>query len=116
LPPGAGAATGPGAGDAPPAVNIPGGLGANLNPATAGGPGGAAGNGAAGTGGGFKPPNVLQQIVKDMLSVRSDGSIDPHVLAQIVAAVRAAERNDEMGPEFVGPWIPPRPNGHNGHH
>jgi len=50
--------------------------------------------------------------------VRSNGTLDPDVLSQIVAAVRQAERNDEMGPEFVGPWIPPKAstNGHNGYH
>ena len=86
-------------------------------PGTPGTPSSAGPNGSSG-GGGFKPPNVLQQIVKDMLSVRSDGvsELDPGLLAQIVAAVRQAERDDESGPEFVGPWIPPGKNGHNGRH
>ena len=107
LPPGAGQAIGQGAGNAPLAVNVPGALGANEP--TSGGPNGTGG-------GGFQPPNVLQQIVKDMLSVRSDGTVDP-ILGQIVAAVRQAERDDQLGPEFVGPWIPPKasPNG-NGRH
>ncbi len=99
LPPGAGQAVGAGAGNAPPAVDVPGALGANTD-----------------TGGGFKPPNVLQQIVKDMLSVRSDGTVDP-ILGQIVAAVRQAERDDQLGPEFVGPWIPPKASSNgNGRH
>jgi hypothetical protein len=105
LPPGAGQAIGQGAGNAPPAVNVPGGIGANVSTTGASGQPGGGGNG------GFQPPNVLQQIVKDMLSVRKneDGeeSIPPEILAQIVAAVREAERDEARGPEFVGPWIPP---------
>jgi HK97 family phage portal protein len=107
LPPGLGAPAGPGAGNAPPSVDVPGAIGANVNATGA-------------PGGGFQPPNVLQQIVKDMLSVRSaeDGEygVPPAVLAKIVAAVRQAERDEALGPEFVGPWIPPNAahNGHNG--
>jgi hypothetical protein len=88
-------------------VDVPGAIGANVNATGA-------------PGGGFQPPNVLQQIVKDMLSVRSaeDGEygVPPAVLAKIVAAVRQAERDEALGPEFVGPWIPPNAahNGHNG--
>jgi hypothetical protein len=104
LPPGGDpSAVGPGASDAPSPVNAPGASGANVT-----GPGGA---------GGFQPPNVLQQIVKDMLSVRSEDTgsaphaktygLPPDVLAQIVAAVRQAERDEALGPEYVGPWIPP---------
>lgn len=118
LPPGAGGAVGVGAGNAPPAVDIPGALGANVDTTgTSGTPGSPGTNGTSS--GGFKPPNVLQQIVKDMLSVRSDGTVelDPRLLAQIVAAVRQAERNDELNPEFVGPWIPPNTHSNgNGRH
>ena len=98
LPPGAGAPQGVGAADAPPVINVP---------------------GAQGAGAPAIPPDPMQEIVKQITSQRSGGSgLDPVVLAQIVAAVRQAERNDEMGPEFVGPWIPPKvtSNGHNGHH
>jgi len=108
LPPGAGQAIGQGAGNAPLAVDVPGALGANEP--TSAGPNGGTGGGGTGSGG-FQPPNVLQQIVKDMLSVRKneDGeeSIPPEILTQIVAAVRKAERDEALGPEFVGPWIPP---------
>ena len=116
LPPGAGAPSGPGASKAPPAINVPGGVGANGPQGNGAAPGLA---GAAGAGG-FVPPNVLQEIVKEITSVRSDGTgIHPAVLAQIVAAVREAQRNDEYGPEYIGPWLPARgasSNGHNGHH
>jgi HK97 family phage portal protein len=111
LPPGTGQPSGPGAGNAPPGINVPGALGAN-GPAVAGAAG------AAGAGG-FVPPNVLQEIVKEITSVRGDGSsVHPEVFAKIVAAVRQAERDDALGPEFVGPWIPPKAssNGHNGNH
>ena len=116
LPPGAGGAVGAGAGNAPPAIDIPGALGSNVD--TTGTTGTSPGTNGSTGGGGFKPPNVLQQIVKDMLSVRSDGSteLDPGFLAQIVAAVRQAERDDENSPEYVGPWIPPGSNGRNGRH
>ena len=104
LPPGAGQAQGVGAQNAPPAVNVPGGAGADVS---SGGPGGS-----------FQPPNVLQQIVKDMLSVRSseDGTygLPQPVLDKIVAAVRQAERDEALGPEFVGPWIPPASANGNG--
>lgn len=83
------APAGPAAANAPPPIDVPGSLG--VNPA---GPGGS----PPGTIGGFVPPNAEA------------------FLAKIVSAVRAAERNDELGPEFVGPWIPPvSANGHNGH-
>ena len=118
LPPGGDpSAKGPGAGNAPPSINVPGAAGVN-GPATPGGALSAAG-GSVPPAGGYVPPNVLQTLVKEITSVRGGGDygLDPKVLAQIVAAVRAAERNDELGPEFVGPWIPPKPstNGHNGH-
>lgn len=82
LPPGADRPLGAGAGYVPPPLPDIG--------AAAGNP---AGNGAAGglPGiGGFTPPTP-------------EG-----FLAKIVAAVRQAQRNDELGPEFVGPWIPDR--------
>ncbi len=99
LPPGAGAPAGPGASNAPPVINEP----------------GSAGGGTAG----FMPPNILNEIVKEITSVRS-GELSPQARAfmeKIIAGIRAADRNDELGPEFVGPWIPPKPssNGHNGH-
>lgn len=100
LPAGNDAPAGPGAQNAPPAINVPGAAGANAGGVP------------------VQPPNVIQELIKEVTSVRGNTSLDPKVLAQIVAAVRAAERNDELGPEFVGPWIPPQPsrNGHNGHH
>ena len=116
LPPGAGAPHGLGAGNAPPAINVPGSAGANTpSPAAQNGTQGVTAPAGAGA---FVPPNVLQEIVKEITSVRAGQDIHPDVLAQIVAAVRQAERNDELGPEFVGPWIPPKSssNGHNGHH
>lgn len=116
LAPGLDTPAGPGASNAPPAINVPGALGAD-GPRSPGPVNGAAPGAGAG---GFVPPNVLQEIVKEITSVRSDGTsgLDPRILAQIVAAVRQAERDDELGPEFVGPWIPPKPssNGHSGHH
>ena len=125
LPPGSGGAVGTGAGNAPPAVNVPGALGANVDttPGASGTPGASPdANGTSG-GGGFKPPNVLQQIVKDMLSVRSDdgepgGNDTEQMLAALIKkCIRQVQQEDEQGPEYLGPWIPPsRPNGNNGRH
>jgi hypothetical protein len=95
LPADKGAPAGPGAQNAPPVINVPGGAGADV--------------------GGYQPPNVLNEIVKEITSVRGGNyGLDPRVLAQIVAAVRQAERDEANGPEFIGPWLPGREFNSNG--
>ena len=97
MPPGNGAPLGPAAQNAPPPINVPGagGLYPGATDVNGNAPGGLTSVAKPGYGG-FLPP-------------------DPEAfLAQIVAAVRQAQRNDEAGPEFVGPWVPPEKANSNG--
>jgi hypothetical protein len=108
LPPGNEQPAGPGSANAPPPVSDPGAAGANVA-----GPGGT---------GGYQPINVMNQIVKDMLSVRDNGGPEGEAVEQFLGSMIKkhiqADRNDQSGPEFLGPWVPPdraRSNG-NGRH
>lgn len=91
LPPGGGAPQGVGAKNAPPAINVPGAEGAQTVP--------------------FVPPDPMQEIVKDILSVRDNGGPDgkavEEFLGSLIKKYIQADHNDQTGPEFLGPWVPP---------
>jgi hypothetical protein len=104
LPPGGAAPAGVGAQNAPPAVPNPGAAGAT-------------------TAVPFVPPDPKQEIIKDILSVRDRGGPEGRaveaLLGDLIKKYIQADRNDQTGPEFMGPWVPPdraRSSNGNGRH